>query len=145
MTILSSKPERRRVLIGTQLFPTGMKEQIRLPVSRVKWHLKVPVLDGSNDVLYFQNYNRRTHPKNFEATRLFGREGFDVHGPAILAHRVETWESFRILGRRSLIEADIAHLELGPHAVVPTSRRGTHHEVIAQKATDIVVLKMALA
>ena len=144
MTILSKKTQRRRVIIGAQLCPTGINKKVFLPVSRVKWHLKVPVLDGSA-VLYFQNYNRRTNPKNFEATRLFNRAGFDIYGPAILALSIETWESFRILGRCSRIKAEIAHLELGPHAVVPTSRRGTHHEVIARRGSDIVVLKMALA
>jgi len=50
-----------------------------------------------------------------------------------------------VLGPRKDIEAKLSHLTGGRYAVVPTSRRDTHQEAIAENATDLLAIKMALS
>ena len=144
--ILSKAAERRRVITGLKLSPTGHSTSIYLPMSRVTHHLSAPVVwNGKEARLYFQNYRKRTTPKNVAATDLFHRDGFEIHGPATLEIDRRTWHCLRVLGPRKDIEAKLSHLTGGRYAVVPTSRRDTHQEVIAENATDLLAIKMALS
>jgi hypothetical protein len=143
-TNLSKAAERRRVIIGLQLLPTGHSNIIYLPVSRVTHHLSAPVRwNGKGAWLHFENYRKRKWPRNVAAD-LFSREGFEIHGPATLETDRKTWHCIRVLGSRKSVEAKLSHLGCGKYALVPTSRRDTHQEVIAEHATDLLAIKVAL-
>ena len=65
IAVLNKKPERRRVLAGQRLHTTGHSEQIALPISRVKFHLRATVLhENAPATLYFENYKVRRTPMN---------------------------------------------------------------------------------
>jgi hypothetical protein len=137
--------ERRRVLIGLRLDPTGHSTPIYLPISKVTHSLTAPVVwDGQPARLHFENYRRRTTPRNVVATELFSREGFEIHGPATLETDRATWHCLRVRGSKQDVEERLTHLDCGKYAVVPTSRRGTHQEIVAENANDLLAIKMAL-
>jgi hypothetical protein len=145
ITILNKKPERRRILIGERLDPTGHNLPLVLPISHVKFHLRAPVVhDGKAATLYFENYKIRSIPMNLRATELFSRLGFHIHGPATLATTYEIWHCLRVLGDQAAVQQQIAHLSLGNYAVVPTSRRNSHQEIVARSSTDLMLIKVAL-
>jgi hypothetical protein len=106
--------------------------------------MQAPVeFQGAPASLYFEHFRRKAG-LNGVATDLFGRHGFFIYGPATVMVRIETWHSIRVLGTECQVQAAIAHLNVGEHAVVPTSRRDTHQDVIAKGETDILLLRMAL-
>ena len=107
--------------------------------------MRAPVsYGGSQCVLNFLNYYRSIG-RNTNATYLFDRTGFDIYGPAVLETHVETWHCIRVRDSEANVKAKIAHLTLGAHAVVSTSRRDTHQDVIAKSEVDIVMLRIALS
>jgi len=107
--------------------------------------MRAPVsYGGSPCVLYFLNYYRSIG-RNTNATYLFDRTGFDIYGPAVLETEVETWHCIRVRDSEANVRAKVDHLTFGAHAVVPTSRRDTHQDVVAKSEVDIVALRMALS
>jgi hypothetical protein len=107
--------------------------------------MRAPVsFNEAECTLYFCNYFRSTG-RNWTATTLFDRKGFYIYGPAILETSMETWGCLRVLGTEQTVRENIAHLGLGNHDVVPTSRRDTHQDVVARNNNDIIMLKLALA
>lgn len=106
--------------------------------------MRVPVVwNGQNGMLYFQHWIGKPS-FNQTATNLFNRQGFDICGPAIVEIATATWSCLRVHGSETHVRAQIAHLSLGRHDVVPTSRRDTHQDVVAETASDIMMLKMVL-
>jgi len=106
--------------------------------------MQAPVEQGGL-TLYFQSFNPRTTALNWRATKLFGRTGFYIHGPALLGASDKTWHCLRVLGDEQSIRAQIAHLTLGDHAIWPTSRRDTHQDIIVRDEQDFYLVKMALS
>jgi hypothetical protein len=140
---ISSK--KHRVIVGYDLKVDGTKQEIVTPVSRVRHHMKAPVsYGGAPCVLYFLNYYRSIGA-NSNATHIFNYTGFHIYGPAVLETHVETWHCIRVRDSEANVKDKIAHLTLGAHAVVPTSRRDTHQDVIAKSEVDIVMLRLALS
>ena len=126
--ILSKAAERRRVITGLKLSPTGHSTSIYLPMSRVTHHLSAPVVwNGKEARLYFQNYRKRTTPKNVAATDLFHRDGFEIHGPATLEVDRRTWHCLfsgrARISRRSSATSQAAGTQLSqPHGGTRTRK-----------------------
>lgn len=138
------KMTKHRVVSGIEIYPCGKTMKVHLPVSRVRNHMSAPVSwNGQTCSLYFSNCYKRAG-LNTDATDLFDRHGFHIYGPAIVASPAGVWHCLRVLGSELFVRDSISHLTLGAHAIVPTSRRDTHQDVIAKDLADITMLKMVL-
>jgi hypothetical protein len=105
--------------------------------------MRAPILSDGATWLYFGNYPKRAGLNDL-ATFLFNRDGFDIYGPAIMATQAGVWHCLRVEGSEEYVRQSISHLTLGQHAVVPSSCRNTHHDVIAKDLADITMLRMVL-
>ncbi|HEX2556378.1 MAG TPA: hypothetical protein VHL98_21985 [Microvirga sp.] len=115
-------------------------------MNRLKSYMPAPVeIHGQQQMLYFQNFIGRARVVNWQATNLFNRRGFFINGPAVVVERSEKWHCLRVRDSKPTIEMKMAHLTFkDAFAVVPTSRRGDYHDVIARDEADIILLKMVL-
>lgn len=139
------KLTKHRVISGIEIWPCGTIRSVDLPISRARYYMSAPIpMDGPPiKKLYFMNCSKRDGFNSF-ATRVFGRDGFHIYGPAIIAASSGVWHCLRVMGSEGSVRRSISHLTLGAHAIVPTSRRDTHQDVIAKDLADITMLKMVL-
>lgn len=138
------KTTNHKIVSGIEIYHCETTYKVHLPVSRVKHHMSAPVSwNGKLCSLYFLNWQRSAGLNNL-ATDLFARPGFHIYGPAIVAAPSGTWRCLRVQGSGLFVRDSISHLTLGEHAIVPTSRRDTHQDVIAKDLADITMLKMVL-
>ena len=143
MTI--KRQSKTNVVVGIEVDTNGTQNHIFIPASRLKEHIQVPVWNGQAATLYFEHYDPRRTPMNWHATTLFNRQGFYVHGPAIVGVHGGMWHCFRVVGDNQSVRAQISHLTLGDHAVVPTSGYDTLQDVIVRDNADMLLVKMALS
>jgi hypothetical protein len=56
----------------------------------------------------------------------------------------ETWHCLRVEDDQAAVQQQIAHLSVGPDAIVPTSSRDAFQEIVVKSDTDLILIKMAL-
>jgi hypothetical protein len=145
------KITNKTVVTGYELSLAGLKHKIVMPYAKLNnYYLKYVEYDGAPAELYHKVYRDKKVGVNHYATLLY-REAIQycdtskIYGPAILSVRREKWHCIRVCDAETSVCSKIEHLTLGEHAVVPTSGRDTHQDVIARSFSDIAALKMALS